>query len=498
MSLPFPNARVNGPAVSVNAAGDAVVTWDVRTPEPCAEPACTHTLLAAWRRHGSDSWTAPVKLAVSSFGISASVALDGHGDATAVFLEYPDDYVQGGSPRIRSVSLHDGELDTPVTLAVDRYVYGPSVVMNEAGDAVAYWGTHSAENRDYHWDAVYRSGPLANWEQPAVVATGAGASVGVGVDQAGNVLALSTLASGNGALIRSVNRSSASKSWSTPTTIAETTPATRLVLAMNARGDAVAEWVTGDYQSLFVQSVYRPAGGHWTMPETLSRRNEDVLYTSLVIDRAGNALAAWTEEPVQFSRSTWTAYRRASSGRWGPEVALDTSGQVPNLAVNPVGNTVAVWAETPWTGAELRASLWPATLGAWTPTQRLGEAGLGAFDVGVDSHGRALAAWSVRSAAGIESIELSELIPNGPVLGKLHIPRKGTRGVPVTFRVTPAPWGSALKGAPVWKFGDGASASGTSVAHVFRRRGSFEVAVTQLDRAGRKSIVSRSLTVRRS
>jgi hypothetical protein len=481
----------------VNAAGDAVVTWGLRRPDPCAEPACTHSLLGAWRRRGSDLWTAPVKLVESSFGISASVALDANGGATAVFLEYPDDYVQGAPARVRAVSLRNGVWDTPVTLAVDRYLSGPSVRVNGAGDAVAYWrNSHYGVGGESHWDAVYRSGPLGAWEQPAVVATGFGASVGAGIDQAGNVLVLSTLDRGDGnrTLIRSVNRSSVSKSWSAPTTIAETTPATRLGLAVNDRGDAVAEWVTGDYKSLFVQSVYRPAGGHWTKPEALSRRNEDVPYTSLVIDRAGNALAAWTEEPVQFDRSTWTAYRRASTGRWTAEVVLDPSGQIPSLAADARGNTVAVWAGTAWTGSDIRAALWPATLGAWTSTQRLGDVGLGAGDVGLDSQGHALAGWSTRSE---KSLELSDLTPRGPLLARLHIPKKSKRAIPVAFRVTPAPWGSPLEGLPVWRFGDGSGARGTAVSHVFRRPGSFGVSVTQVDRAGHKSMASGRIVVDR-
>lgn len=488
-SLLFPNAYAGGPTVSVNAAGDAVVIWEVTTPESCVDPGCTHTLFAMWRGHGSNSWTAPVKISESSLAITASsrVALDAQGDATAIFLEYSIGDPQGVSGRVRAVAMRDGHWDAPVTLAVGPYLASPSVVVNGAGDALAYWGSH-ADYGDYHWDAVYRSGPTGHWEKPAVVATGAGATVRAAMDQAGNVLVVSSLGT-------SVSRSSASKSWSVPMPIAETAGTGSLALAMNARGDAVVVWVTGDSRSLFVESMYRPAGGRWTTPEVLSRRNEDVLYPSVVIDEAGNALAAWTEEPAQFNRSTWTAYRRASRGRWEPEVALDASGQLPMLAVNAGGNVVVVWSETPWTGPGMRASLWPATLGAWTPTQRLGEVGLGGYGAGVDSHGHALVAWSVPSAAGIE---MSELTPNGPVLGKLHVPKRGTRGVPITVRVTPAPWGSPLRGAPIWRFGDGTGAKGASVRHVFRRSGSFDVSVAEVDDAGGKTTTSRRVTVRPS
>src|SRR4029450_3959494 len=114
--LPFPDARVDGPHLAVNAAGDAVITWDVHTPEPCAEPTCTHTLMASLRPHHADSCTAPVALAESPFGLYAPIALDADGNATAAFLEYPPDYIQGGLPRVRVVSMRDGTWRTPITL----------------------------------------------------------------------------------------------------------------------------------------------------------------------------------------------------------------------------------------------------------------------------------------------------------------------------------------------------------------------------------------------
>jgi hypothetical protein len=496
--LPFPNARVDGPAVAVNAAGDAVLTWGVRTPEPCTVPACTYTLMAASRQRGQDSWSTPVALGASALSIYAPVALDARGDATAVFLEIPHEFPQGAAYRVRASALHDGHWDRPVTLANERSLGSPQVVVNDEGDAVAYWANNS-NLLTSHWEAAYRSGPFGTWEQPAVVAAGAGSDVGVGLDGAGNVLAVSSLPTNNGTFIQSVTRSSVAKTWNEPTTVAGPSPAGSLQLAVNARGAAVAMWATSDDQGGFIQSISRAAGGRWTAPQPLSRHGGGVHYASLVIDRTGNALAAWTEEPVQFTPSTWTAYRHASTGRWESEVQLDPTGQIPYLAVEALsGNIIALWQETPWTGREMRTSLRPATLGAWTSVDVLGKAQLGAFGVGVDARGHALAAWSDRSDAGIETLETSELAANGPVLANPRIPKKSRIGVPVPFRITPARWGSPLKGAPLWRFGDGARASGASISHVYRRAGVFEVSVAQADRAGGRSTMSGRVTVRRA
>ena len=454
--------------------------------------------MTAFRRRGERTWTDPVTLGESSNGsVYGPVALSGDGDATAVFMDYPPDYVKGAPPSVRVVSSHNGKWDATVTMATCPGLTYPGVVVNDAGDAVVYWADFGNNLRPGRWDVAYRSGPFGAWEPSDVVANGS-VEAKVGIDKAGNVLVLfAPTTRDEVGLVRLETRSSASNTWSSPTTIADTRADTfpgRLQLAVNARGDAAALWVTGDYHGLLVQSVSLTAGGRWTRPEALSRLNEDILYTSLVIDRAGNALAAWTEEAVQFTRSTWTSYRRASTGRWEPEVVLDPSGQLPHLAVDASGNAVALWQS--FSAGNPRAALWPSVLGAWTSTQRLTDVA-DAFDLGLDSQGHALAAWSVRSQAGLESLETSDLVPSGPLLATLHLPKKGTRGVPVTFRVTPAPWGSALEGVPIWRFGDGTGARGTSVSHVFRRLGNFEVSVTQVDRAGRRSMTSGRIVVDR-
>ena len=70
-----------------------------------------------------------------------------------------------------------------------------------------------------------------------------------------------------------------------------------------------------------------------------------------------------------------------------------------------------------------------------------------------------------------------------PLLTAVRIPARAAAR-PVAFAVRPAAWSAPLVGAPAWRFGDGATASGPSVAHTAAARGAFTVTVNQSDAAG--------------
>ena len=122
--------------MSVNGAGDAVITWS-ETPQRCANRLpCTSTFMAAFRRRGEQTWTTPVVLGDSASGsVRGQVAIDGNGDATAVFLDYPPDFVTGAPPSVRVVSSHAGRWDPAITLATGPGFITVGVAVNDAGDA---------------------------------------------------------------------------------------------------------------------------------------------------------------------------------------------------------------------------------------------------------------------------------------------------------------------------------------------------------------------------
>ena len=65
------------------------------------------------------------------------------------------------------------------------------------------------------------------------------------------------------------------------------------------------------------------------------------------------------------------------------------------------------------------------------------------------------------------------------------------------FSVEPVPWAAPIAGAPRWLFGDGGSATGARVTHVYRRPGRYRVKVTSIDTLGNATIAARAVRIGR-
>jgi hypothetical protein len=168
----------------------------------------------------------------------------------------------------------------------------------------------------------------------------------------------------------------------------------------------------------------------------------------------------------------------------------------PSLAVDQTGNAVAVWSVSSDPGDAIQAAIRPAALGTWTRPIDLAEAPSGSLfaatpSVAIDASGKALAVWNPFQAYNVQA---SDLTPNGPYLRGVSIPATGAAHSPVHLRIEPLPWVSPLRGPPHWQFGDGTSATGAVVSHVYAKPGQYTVTVTQADATG-TSTASGSISV---
>jgi hypothetical protein len=475
---------ISRPQVATNPAGASVVVWER-----------AGVVQAIARSTRTEGWSAPVDL---SAGRDPMVALDAAGGAVVAYTKVGSNSVAQAVSR-RSPS---GDWEPPVTLSPRPYATLSDIAVNAAGDVVV--GLTSFSGGGFVAEAAYRGASSPTW-QPAVQLSDPNGNsprgTAVAIDAAGNAVAVWVQAgptAGNPVVMAAVRRAS-SGAWDAPLELAGPFADVDLQVAMDPSGNAVAGWIAtrSDGPSVMesVEASFRPAGGGWTAPAAVSTPINIVRDLELVMDAAGNALAAWIQiKPGEYTH-VQAASRRAGSTAWEPpaDVTPPEPGHYASgldLALDQAGNAVAAWA-----GGPVRAALRPVASGAWqSPVDVATPAGgTYAVDVAMDGEGNAFAVWGTTTTP--TTVEASELDGLGPVFGRIDVPDRATARVPVAMSAEVFPWAAPLGGTPHWSFGDGTSADGATVRHVYAAAGHYDVSVAQSDTLGGISTTTRTIAV---
>jgi hypothetical protein len=482
------------PEVALNAAGDAVAGWTWQS------GAVSLTQVAS-RIHGRTDWSRPQNLAEG--GGAPSLAIDQAGDALAGFSK--GSFI-GGVFQVAYRSGPGGSWQDPITVSPDPNTMGGNVAVNAAGDAVAGFTRWSGNG--YVVQGAVRPAASGHWQQVVDLSDPGGNSpfgAAVAIDRAGTAVAL-WIRAGHSAeepvVVSSVRP--AGGSWSAPVDLGGPYGGVGdLRVAFDDAGNAVAVW-EGYVRSSggeVVFASYRPFGGSWSSAVSLSSPNQLIIDdVRVATDASGDALALWRETTPGRQAIVVADERPAKSGKWEPSVQLSPSSVFATsaaLAGDRAGNAVAVWTEG-FGDATVEAALRPAASGSWEQPMRVTTGAVGAgIAAAIDEHGEGVAAWT-REVGTSYAIESSDLKPGGPVLAGLRVPERGAAGVQARFAVAPAPWGSPVVGEPIWDFGDGVSGRGNTVAHTYRRPGSYTVAVSQSDATGAVSRSTATIAVTRA
>ena len=166
-------------------------------------------------------------------------------------------------------------------------------------------------------------------------------------------------------------------------------------IASDAQGDSIAVWLHFDGSNARVQASYRPAGGTFGAPQTVSPAGYEAKDPRVAMDASGEAMLVWSlvsgfTEKLQTSSA-------ASGGVFGGPVDLTAFTPVqivPQVALDSHGNALVVWDG--WDGSNIRiqAAQRPAGSSFGSP-RYLSQAGENADtpQVAFDSAGNALAVW---------------------------------------------------------------------------------------------------------
>ncbi len=474
----------NTPQVALDAAGNAVATG-------MRDVGGGDILVEAVERPAGGGWSESVVLSDpdEEEPTSTQVAVDAAGNAIAVWGAW----VEPGYSIQTASRPAGGEWSEPEPLGGLVFLGArPHLAMNADGDAVVTWS--GFDGGEVVIAAVRTAG--GEWSEPETISAEMeeGTFSQVGIDAEGDAIAVWQQINPGENVVRAATRPAGGE-WSEPEDLsAAGDNATAPRIAVDPAGDAVAVWsvVGGD---VGVLAKTRPADGDWSEQEDVSAEGEVVGEPEVAIDFNG-AVATWTAS-VGDDQIMRGAVRPAGAEEWSaPE---DVSSPVDqfrstDLETNPTAGAIAIWTrfdEGP--GNSVQASVRPPG-GEWSDPEDVSAEGqeAGLADLAFDPAGDSIALWGAKVTGGF-IVQASGYDFFAPRLDGVLIPASGKVGEPVTFAVSPFDFFPL--GAASWSFGDGSSASGNTVSHVYSAPGAHPVTVSGVDGGGNTSTRTAAIAI---
>jgi hypothetical protein len=290
------------------------------------------------------------------------------------------------------------------------------IAVNAAGQALAVW-----EHSDGTFKSIMsnRYVPGTGWGSPQFIEVGGGDAMypKVGIDAQGNGFAIWQQGVGNATNIY-MSRFDTATGWSPPVALglaafgASSSPA----LAVRSNGDAFFLWRQLDLQGQYSVIANRYVAGTGLVAGAQIEQNDagPAQGPQIAVDAQGNAIAIWSL--MANNQNDLWGVRFTPTGGWAAPALLETgtghalAGQV---SLNAAGDGFAVWQQ--YDGAHLNVWANHFTLAAGWGTATLVEhddAGdVGVPQIAVDSVGNAIAVW--RQSNGTSSSALSARFVNG-------------------------------------------------------------------------------------
>ena len=261
-------------------------------------------------------------------------------------------------------------------------------------------------------------------------------------------------------------------------------------------GAATAIWSRSNGSNLIVQAADRSPGAPWSTPIDVSGLGRSATAPHLAIDPVGDAVAVWSRANGG-GTTVVQAASRAAGGTWEAPVDVSAPGGIvaaPQVAINAAGKAVAVWSFSNATPTVVSGST-RAVGGTWLAPVLISELGVNTKEPGValDAEGNGLAVWSLENASG-PIIQAAGLDGAPPQLRSLAIPPAATIRQPATFSVAPFDVWSSL-GPVTWSFDDGSTATGATVTHTFSSLGAHTATVVTGDSLGNPASAGGTVTV---
>jgi hypothetical protein len=297
----------------------------------------------------------------------------------------------------------DGRVSGAQQVSSQSHPWNPQLAVDPAGNAIAVWtdGNHVA---GYQIVAARYSAASGSWDAPLSLSghhdpRNPVDGVSVGIDAAGNAMAVwreYELLPAVGRWVRAARYTATSGTWTTPITLAFSSggdfwaPA----LSVGPMGEAFALWIaippgSPEYGGTVQSARYDPVAGGWGNPVNLSGAGELCRDPDIGADAHGNAIAAWTYEPLPRSLITRASRYTSATGEWVFGIGIPGGG--PRVTVEPQGDAIVVWTDLEGEPV-LNASRYRAATDEWRWWE-LTTIPAAAPDGALDAFGNATVAW---------------------------------------------------------------------------------------------------------
>lgn len=332
------------PNVDVNPAGNAVAVW-VRF------DGLNWIVQGAILPFGAANWTPTTDLSapgrdayVPLLTFGPPVKVDAAGNAVAAW--YRSD---GINNIVQAATLPAGTTTwTPGAnlSAPGRDAFTPFVAISPFGYAVVTW------NRDNVTGITIQAatkpllpfnGPWTPTNEPAGPLA---INAEVRMDQAGNAVTIWRRVIAGDSIVQAARLPFGSSVWVSTTDLTATGTSRFQTLDMNATGYTVATWTRNDGMNDVIQgAVLAPGSLVWTPTTDLSMTGQDASVPEVAVNDLGDAVAVWQrfDGPDQFIQGSFLTF---GSTVWGPAENISQAGQNsvgPKVSIDNGGNATPVW-----------------------------------------------------------------------------------------------------------------------------------------------------------
>lgn len=392
--IPISDVEADSPQVAVNSDGVAIAVWTRVT--------FLGRIVEAAIFNGT-TWGTPFR--VSDLGEDTrtpQIGIDNFGNGIAIWKK------STAPEAIQAAPITSGGVILAITDLSTDIVGAPQIAVNADGNAVAVWD--ELVGSDFRIQAATFNGLV--WVNSGAISVAGqnAASAQIAINSTGEATAVWKRFNGSVQVIQAAFYDGIT--WSSPVDLSDdSVDGDDPQVAMDGNGNAVAiwSWFNGTHE-IAQGSTFN--GSTWSAPQNLSGTG-NVENLNLAINSSGYAIAAWVKESTNFIVESATLI----NGIWSAPFIVSTLGEDtfnPKIAIDPVGNAVAVWVVDNGVVQAIKASTLPFGAVEWTESVFLSVLEDGDStkpDVGIDANGDTVAVWKklTGSSAFIQASQGTDL-----------------------------------------------------------------------------------------